>query len=280
MSFQAVAWAMKQELPVIPKFILVALCERANPDTGECWPGIETVAKAVCLSERSVVTYIAALVRNGYVMRQAMRGKDGRRRTNHYWIMFDRPEAAWISTVELAEENAENPENEPHANPASGEDTEVQTQTVAPGPDATGFLRHIMPEPSGIEPSESEIRDGAPSPPVDFDPKIGTMSRVNLNLPWPKEFVKEARQKQIERLNAAEEARKPKRIPVIEGSKPWDAWIRHGHPRTLKTDIKVDGRRDIGWYFPTLYPPKEATGPPLPNLLTPEDEAELSKKWG
>lgn len=245
MSFQAVAWAMKQELPVIPKFILVALCERANPDTGECWPGIETVAKAVCLSERSVVTYIAALVRNGYVMRQAMRGKDGRHRTNHYWIMFDREPAAWIS-----------PNDEPDANLARGGETELHTQTDSSGPDATGFPRHIEPEPPRLEPPESEQEDRRAAPPSSFEPN----KRVS----------------ELNRLKAAEEARKPKRIAVIEGSRPWDAHVKAGHPPSRVVTVEVNGKHYRGYYFPTLYPQPKATGPPLPlGFMTSEDESAI-----
>jgi len=259
MSFQAVAWAIKQKLPVIPKFVLVALCERANPDTGECWPGIGTVADAVCLSERSVVTYIAALVRNGYVMRQAMRGKDGRKRANHYWIMFDRPEAVWIGAQSAETEDGH--EDEPHANLASGQDSEHHAQLDSYGPRATACVPHIEPEPPGLEPLEFQQEARAPSPPMNFNPK--------------------ARTEQAERLKAAEEARKPKRLPVIEGSNPWEAHVKAGHPRTLVGLVEVNGKRHRGWYFETLYPqPKQSTGPPASGLMSPEDEEELAKKWG
>ncbi len=30
MSIRAVSWAFEQKLPPIPKFVLIALCERAN----------------------------------------------------------------------------------------------------------------------------------------------------------------------------------------------------------------------------------------------------------
>src|SRR5229473_40883 len=252
MSFQAVAWAIKQKLPVVPKFVLVALCERANPDTGECWPGIATVADAVCLSERSVITYIASLVRNGYVMKHSMRGKDGRHRTNHYWIMFDRPSASWISAQGVIRDFIDDID-EPYANPAHGEDSELHVQTASHGPHATVCTPHIEPEPSGLEPEESQQEGRVPCPPVDnFDPK--------------------ARTEQIERLRAAEQARKSKRLPVIEGSEPWKAWVRHGHSPLLIGHVELNGKRHRGWYFETLYPPKQSTGPPSDTLMKPGDE--------
>jgi len=258
MSFEAVAWAMKQKIPVIPKFVLVALCERANPDTGECWPGIKKVANAVSLSERSVVTYIGALVRNGYVMRQPMRGKDGRKRTNHYWVIFDRPAAPWIGATKDELPPNEH-EDEPHANPASGDDAEVHTQLDSCGPRATVCAPHIMLEPPELEPEETIQEDRAPIPP-------------------PQSFNSNKRARELQLIKAAEEARAKAACPVIEGSKPWREHVKAGHPPTLVGHIVVNGRRYRGWYFPTLYP--KATGPPPHPLLTEADEEELANKWG
>lgn len=251
MSIHAVSWAFRQELPPIPKLVLIALCERANSETGECWPGIKIVAEAAGLSERSVVTYIGALVRNGYVDRQSMRGKDGRKRTNHYWILFDRIAAPWIGPGTQVEEipplendedeAAATTESEPHANPAHGH----QAQTDSHGPCATACVPHIMPEPSVIEPSESEQVDRAPVPPTSP----------------PQSFAPNKRKREQERQKAADETRRPASFPVIEGSEPWKAWVARGHPATLTSTIEVSGRKDRGWYFPTLWPPKE-TGPP------------------
>jgi hypothetical protein len=50
----------------------------------------------------------------------------------------------------------------------------------------------------------------------------------------------------------------PERVFVIEGTKAWDAWMRHrseqgirGCPTTTHT---VDGQRRQGWFFPSLFP--------------------------
>jgi hypothetical protein len=255
MSFEAVAWAIRQELPPLPKFVLVALCERANPDNGECWPGIKTVAKAVCLSERSVITYISALVRNGFVDRQSMRGKDGRKRSNHYWILFDRAPAAWIgpggkieeipaseSDEEEAAEAIGPVESPPCADLAHGH----HVQAASHGPHAPTCTRHIELEPPVLEPPDSENASRASAPPATA----------------PIGFDRQARERELDRIKAADDARKAKPVPVIEGSDPWNHWVRQGHPSDLVGKILLaNGRIDRGWYFPTLYPPKE-TGPP------------------
>jgi len=190
MSIHAVSWALRQDLPPVAKFVLVALCERANSETGQCWPGLDDVAKSVSLSPRSIVSYIGALVRNGYVTKQPIRGKDGKRRNNHYWIMFDRPAAPWIKV--RAEEYSKNEDidaevaetDEPYANLAHGSssvDNPVENpdkpveklgdhvQPFAHGPCATVCTwQESLAEPEGSKPSTVGLVEGgateAPTP--------------------------------------------------------------------------------------------------------------------
>jgi hypothetical protein len=268
-SIPAVAWALAQVLPPVPKFVLVALCERANRKTGQCWPGIDDVAEDVCMSQRSVVTYIAALERNGFVTKQAMRRKNGQIRNNHYWINFDRQPAEWIGrrgheSAELAAaaQSAKLVASETvaslqqadfaHGSPVddSVDNDADHMQLDSSGPCATAFTsQESLAEPEEIEPEESEQVAHAPlcevKQPPGFDPKY--------------------RQAQVAKLRAAEEARKPKQYPVIEGTRAWNAWIENGHPRTLTAMVEYNGKRYRGWYFETVFPPK-STGPPVDAL--------------
>jgi hypothetical protein len=268
MSFEAVAWAMKQKLPPLPKFVLVALCERANPDTGECWPGIKTVAKAVCLSERSVITYISALVRNGYVMRQSMRAKDGRKRTNHYWILFDRADESWVGpggkieeipTSEADEEEAAAVAAEPESSPCADLAHGHLVQAASHGPCAPACVPHIELEPPLLEPSESEILD---TPPL----LAGLRPHPEQIASTPLGFDPNNRQRELERIRAAEEARKPKTVFVIHNSRAWSAWCDYkraeyrakGDPRwnMLSEPIPTTCHNGkTGWWLPTLFPP-------------------------
>lgn len=36
MAVEYIAWALEQDIPTGPKFVLVALCNRANQDGGRC----------------------------------------------------------------------------------------------------------------------------------------------------------------------------------------------------------------------------------------------------
>jgi hypothetical protein len=68
--------------------------------------------------------------------------------------------------------------------------------------------------------------------------------------------------KQAAALNEAEQASKLHRIFVFEGSPAWIAWLDH---RAGATGIRglptcwavVDGQRRLGWWLPTLYPPRD-----------------------
>jgi Helix-turn-helix domain len=264
MSIQAVAWVLSQkgeDLPGTARLVMIALANHADHTSGHCWPSYETIAKEAGCHERTVGRYLGALRRNGFIdMRQTLR-KDGKFRSNDYWLLFDRKSAPW----QYYDQRIGNEEPEESVADLSQDNlTDGQCETAlheeSDGPSDTGVPPHIMLEPSESEPSAE--------PPA-------TMSRVGLNLPWPKEFVASARAEQKAKLQAAEEAKKPKRIPVIQGTRPWKAWIEHGHPPTLVGTIEVDGRRDRGWYFPTLYPPKATGPPPESNLMTSKDYADF-----
>src|SRR5690349_10179005 len=90
MSVQAMTWAFDQDIPPKPKVVLLALANRADPATGKCWPGLERLARESSVPERSLIRHIAALVRNGYVIRERTRDARGRQRNNVYYLLLDR----------------------------------------------------------------------------------------------------------------------------------------------------------------------------------------------
>lgn len=257
MSIQAVGWAFDQPIPSRAKLLLVALANHADHTSGYCWPSVETLMRETSMSRRAVFGYLGALRRNGYLDIKTAHGKDGRQRSNNYWILFDREPAEWLHLKKGEEEDPEENSSTPEVPP------ELETK-YAPLP---GNVAETIPAPPQDnsctpikEPSDSnrqspQLRDGQtlrPTRPKDFSPQ----RRVT---------------------HQATEKAQP--IGVIQGSKPWDAWVRHGHPPTLVGNVGVNGNRHRGWYFPTLYPPK-ATGPPPNPTMTEADEEELSQKWG
>jgi hypothetical protein len=276
-SIQAVAWALEQDFSYTTpkghvrcchaaKLVLLSLANHADHVSGHCWPSAETIAREASCVVHSVYRLVAALERNGFIDIKKVKGPDGKQRSNNYWVRFDRKAAPWqfFKDDEPDDDSPQKPgDSEPGdtkspggnaaTNDANPPSSESESGSESPGPSDIEVTRHIMLEPSELEPSVAT----APTPPVSA----------------PQRFDATARTDEQARLQAAEEARKPKAFPVIQGSAPWDAWVKHGHPNDLTGNIDVNGRLDRGWYFPTLWPPKE-TGPPA--AIAPEDAKKAS----
>lgn len=248
MSIQAVAWVLSQpveDLPVIPRAIMFALANHADHTDGHCWPAIETIAKEAGVGERTVSRYLGALVRNGFIDKRQKNTK-GHFRANDYWILFDRQPAKWG----FFEPKDDDPD--PHAREADGsEDGLHETRTPLEADGRTPLVADAIDEPSDSNHQSPGVVEGPTIEPP-------------ASAPAPNGFDPNARQRQQDRLNAADEARRPKHFPVIRGTPAWHAWVKAGHAGDLYATIEVNGRKDWGWYFPTLWPgrPMSETGPP------------------
>jgi hypothetical protein len=55
------------DLPPARKLVLVALCDRANGTTGQCWPGRKEIAVRASLSERRVTDHLRGLEADGWI---------------------------------------------------------------------------------------------------------------------------------------------------------------------------------------------------------------------
>lgn len=250
MSNQALTWAFEQEgLPCKAKFVLVSIANHADHTNGYCWLKVTTIAREASIPERSLYRYIGALVRNGYLRREKKRGADGKQRANDYWILFDRPDAAWDWGAVIGGDDDAEPQDvvEPTANLADGEtdlavgDDDEKTPDLAVGPTAIGGTAY-SDEPPKTKPEKSE-RAGfaAPpraykAPPVAPDPQGATHAQTNA------------------------------RLFVYRGTRAWDAWMdyrkrvlgKSGCP-TYRKNIEGVGWRD-GWDFPSMFPPGGETG--------------------
>ena len=67
MSFQAIAWAVRQKLPCTQKIVLVMLADRHNGDTGRCDPSHDRLAGDCGLTRRSVMDQLAKLDSAGFI---------------------------------------------------------------------------------------------------------------------------------------------------------------------------------------------------------------------
>lgn len=76
MAVEFIAWALKRDIPTGPKFVLVALANRANQD-GECWPSQKDLAKQTSMTDRSIRRHIEWLVSRGIITKSRRRRRDG-----------------------------------------------------------------------------------------------------------------------------------------------------------------------------------------------------------
>lgn len=130
MSVQAMTWAWKQQLPMGPKAVLVALANHADGD-GVCYPGQVRLAEMVGCNDRSVRKFVKHLEAEGLIERTQRRRADGSRTSDAYRLIGYQPE------------NRAGSEREPTGNPCR-----TNRQTVP------GLPAQISGHEPSVEPSE------------------------------------------------------------------------------------------------------------------------------
>ncbi len=94
--------------------VYLALCRFASYDTGQCFPGVETLAKKARCSERTVKDCIKALEAKGYISVQ--RGAMGKtKRRNIYTILDVEDTPAWEAAQADRKAKREMAQNLPHS---------------------------------------------------------------------------------------------------------------------------------------------------------------------
>lgn len=86
MSNAAINWSKQFDLPRREKFILLVLCERADP-AGHCFPSIAQLATDTSMSERSIQAGLRVLEARGLVV---ITGKGGRGMPSRYAVQSGR----------------------------------------------------------------------------------------------------------------------------------------------------------------------------------------------
>jgi DNA-binding IclR family transcriptional regulator len=82
MSFQAMAWAVKQTAPTKAKFLLIMLANYAD-DRGHCWPSIKTLCVDTGIPRSTLKLYLDRLVKLGLI-EKAKRSKGVLQTSNLY----------------------------------------------------------------------------------------------------------------------------------------------------------------------------------------------------
>lgn len=88
MSFQAMAWAVDQKLPMKEKFVLLMLANRTNHDTGRCDPSHARIAEDCGMSVATVKRAIKQLVADGFMSVEG-RTKNGAKLPNQYRLHLE-----------------------------------------------------------------------------------------------------------------------------------------------------------------------------------------------
>jgi len=68
MSFQAMAWAIKQDAPTKPKFTLLVLASYAD-DRGVAWPSLAVLSKDTKIKRSTLIECLNKLVELGFIDR-------------------------------------------------------------------------------------------------------------------------------------------------------------------------------------------------------------------
>ena len=85
MSFQAMAWAIRQKLPTKEKFTLLMLANYASNEKGDCYPSINTLADETGMSRDSIIRALRSLESSGLIkIRKRM--QDGVNLPNFYTL--------------------------------------------------------------------------------------------------------------------------------------------------------------------------------------------------
>lgn len=92
MSFQAVAWAMRQSLPAMEKMVLIVLADHLNKDTLQCNPRVKTITEEAGMSQRHVNKILVRLEESGYIQIVHQTRDDGSFTASQYSLLIDRME--------------------------------------------------------------------------------------------------------------------------------------------------------------------------------------------
>lgn len=90
MSHKATSWAWSQKsISYMSKLVLLALADRFNADTGDCFPSIRRLETDCCMSRSSILRSVDELEKAGLITAVERRDKIGRNKSNQYQLHID-----------------------------------------------------------------------------------------------------------------------------------------------------------------------------------------------
>jgi Helix-turn-helix domain len=90
MSHKATSWAWSQKsISYMSKIVLLALADRYNADTGDCFPSIRRLETDCCMSKSSILRSVDELEKAGLITAIERRDKLGRNKSNQYELHLD-----------------------------------------------------------------------------------------------------------------------------------------------------------------------------------------------
>lgn len=90
MSSRATAWAWQQDVPAVPKLVLLSLADHADRDANSCFPSRKTIA-AECGVTASTVTRALATLEESGLIRRAERFRDNGSQTSNTYDLLVTP---------------------------------------------------------------------------------------------------------------------------------------------------------------------------------------------
>jgi hypothetical protein len=90
MSHKATTWAWSQKtISYMAKLVLLALADRHNADSGDCFPSISKLEADCCMSRSSIIRSVNELEQAGLITAIERRDKLGRNKSNQYKLHLD-----------------------------------------------------------------------------------------------------------------------------------------------------------------------------------------------
>lgn len=261
MSVEAVGWAFRQRVPPKPKVVLLALADQTDEVTGAVCYGktdMKALASKASIGERSVYRYIAALIRNGYVLKASGKAEG---RASEYWLCLDRVRAESMKDWSWKDGQADVSDDE--------ESEDADPQDVVEG----SAILADPPEPE-TEASDVQIgRGGLPHGGRHESSAKHLTSSTRARGEKESSFSRQAQNLALEAISIQAAAKKENaRYFVIEHTQAWRDWTAY-RGRSMPTCAGVGehaGKR--GWYMPSLFPPpKASTDPPKPQSIEDDD---------